>query len=145
MWNCIARKHAPQGAPNGESVPQSADGRQWLWRSSAPEFRLLLAAFVGPRTSHSALTLLSMTAAVVTGVPCFFSDGFSCSVAALVAIYHQSTAVTRTGKRGRPRKPGVEPHPDLVYAQVVTQTRQGRLHTLTQRVQCGTARLAQRG
>jgi hypothetical protein len=47
----------------------------------------MLAAFVGPRTSHSALTLISMTAAVVTGVPCFFSDGFSCYLAALVAVY----------------------------------------------------------
>jgi len=86
MGNFIERTHAQQWAPDGESLPQSADGRQWIWISSAPEFRLMLAAFGGPRTSDSAMTLIAMTAAVVTGVPCFFSDGFSCSWAALVAV-----------------------------------------------------------
>jgi hypothetical protein len=28
MWNFIARTHAQQCAPDGESLPQSADGRQ---------------------------------------------------------------------------------------------------------------------
>ena len=86
MWNCIERKHTQPCAPDGESVPQRADGRQWIGISYAPEFRLMLAAFVGPRTSDSALTLIAMPAAVVTGVPGFFSAGFRCSVAALVAV-----------------------------------------------------------
>ena len=30
MWNFIERKHAHQSAPDGESLPQSADGRQWI-------------------------------------------------------------------------------------------------------------------
>ena len=62
-------------ARDGESSELSADGRQWVWISFAPEFRLILAAFVGPRTFESALQLIQMTAAVVLGVPCFFSDG----------------------------------------------------------------------
>jgi hypothetical protein len=33
----------------------------------------MLAAGIGPRTSHSALTLIHMTAAVVSGIPGFFS------------------------------------------------------------------------
>ena len=144
-WHFIERKHAHQCAPDGESLPQSADGRQGIWISSAPEFRLMLAAFVGPRTYDSAVPLIHMTAAVVSGIPCFFSDGFSCSVAALVVVYHQITEFARTGKRGRPRKPVVEPHPDLVYAQVGKQKSHGRLQTLTQRVQCGATRLAQLG
>jgi hypothetical protein len=126
MWHCIERKHAHQSTADGASVPQSADGRQWLWISYAPEFRLMLAAFVGPRTSHSAWPVIQRTAAVVRGVPCFFSDGFRCYLAALVAVYHQITEFARTGKRGRPRTPVIEPHPDLVYAQVVKQKRQGR-------------------
>ena len=69
-------------------VALSEDGRQWVWISFAPEFRLILAAFVGPRTFDSALQLIQMTAAVVLGVPCFFSDGFSCYLAALVEVYH---------------------------------------------------------
>ena len=145
MWHCIERKHAQQCAPDGESLPQSAEGRQWIWISDAPEFRLMLAAFVGPRTYDSAVTLIHMTAAVVAGIPCFVSDGFRCSLAALVAVYHQIKECTHTGKRGRPRQPVVEPHPDVVYAQSVTHKTHGRLHTLTQRVQCGATRLAQLG
>jgi len=145
MWNFIERKHAQQSAPDGESLPQSTDGRQWIWISYAPEFRLMVAAFVGPRTYDSALALIHMTAAVVSGIPYFFSDGFSCYLAALVMVYHQITEFARTGKRGRPRKPVVEPHPHLVYAQIVKQKSHGRLQTLTQRVRCGGARLAQCG
>jgi len=78
----------------------------------------MLAAYVGPRTFQSALLLIQMTAAVVLGVPCFFSDGFSSYLPALVAVYHQVKEFARTGKRGRPRKPVQEPHPDLVYAQL---------------------------
>src|SRR5262249_5780685 len=74
MWSCIKRTHTAQAGPAGESTARSEDGRQWVWISFAPEYRLRLAAFVGPRTSESALPLIQLTAAMVLGVPCFFSD-----------------------------------------------------------------------
>ena len=55
MWSFIRRKHAQQAGPDGESTEGSEDGRQWVWSSFAPEFRRILAAFVGPRTFDSAL------------------------------------------------------------------------------------------
>src|SRR5262245_1342622 len=82
MWDVIRRKQALQAGLDGESTECSEDGRQWVWISFAPEFRLLLAALVGPRTFDSALQLIQMTAAVVWGVPCFCSDGFSCYLSA---------------------------------------------------------------
>jgi transposase-like protein/IS1 family transposase len=145
LWNFIARKQAIQAASDGESTDQSMDGRQWVWVSFAPEFRLLLAAYVGPRTLQSALTLIQMTAAIVCGVPCFFSDGFSSYWPALIAVYHHLKEFTRTGKRGRPRKPVLEPHPQLVYAQLVKEKKRGHLHALRERIWCGTARLAALG
>jgi IS1 family transposase/transposase-like protein len=145
LWNFIARKQAIQAASDGESTDQSTDGRQWVWVSFAPEFRLLLAAYVGPRTLQSALTLVQMTAAIVCGVPCFFSDGFSSYWSALIAVYHHLKEFTRTGKRGRPRKPVLEPHPQLVYAQLVKEKKRGRLHVLSERICCGAARLAALG
>jgi transposase-like protein len=145
LWNFIARKHATTAAPDGESPDESADGRQWVWVSFAPEFRLLLAAYVGPRTFQSALHLIQMTAAVVWGVPCFFSDGLSSYWPALIAVYHQIKEFTRTGKRGRPRKPVLEPHPELVYAQLVKKKKRGRLHSLNERICWGAARLAALG
>jgi IS1 family transposase/transposase-like protein len=141
MWNFIRRKHAQQAAPDGESLAWSEDGRQWVWISFAPEFRLILAAFVGPRTFESALQLIQMTAAVVLGVPCFFSDGFSGYLSALSAVYHTLKTFPRTGKPGRPKQPRQEPHPELVYGQVVKKKRQGRLQALVYRVRCGAKRL----
>lgn len=141
MWNFIRRKHAQQAGPDGESTALSEDGRQWVWISFAPEFRLILAAFVGPRTCDSALQLIQMTAAVVLGVPCFFSDGFSCSLAALIEIYPTLKTFPRTGKPGRPKHPVKEPHPDLVYGQVIKKKHKGRLQELVSRVRCGAQRL----
>lgn len=145
MWSFVERKVAQQRTADGESSDESSDGRQWVWVSFAPEYRLLLAAYVGPRTWQSALTVIQLTAAVVLGIPAFFSDGFSCYLRALVSVYAQITHFPRTGKPGRPRKPLVEPHPDLVYAQLVKEKKQGRLHTLSQRVRCGAERLTQLG
>jgi IS1 family transposase/transposase-like protein len=145
MWSFIRRKQAQQASPDGESTEESEDGRQWVWISFAPEFRLILAAFVGPRTFDSALQLIQMTAAVVLGVPCFFSDGFSCYLSALMAVYHTLKTFPRPGKPGRPRKPVKEPHPDLVYGQVIKKKRQGRLQELVYRVCCGAKRLEELG
>lgn len=142
LWSFIARKHSLEAGTDGESLEESTDGRQWVWVSFAPEFRLMLAAYVGPRTFQSALILIQMTAAVVRGVPCFFSDGFSSYLPALVAVYHQMQEFARTGKRGRPRKAVQEPHPDLIYAQLIKHKQQGHLQALTERVCCGAARLA---
>jgi IS1 family transposase/transposase-like protein len=145
MWSFIRRKQAQQASPDGESTEESKDGRQWVWISFAPEFRLILAAFVGPRTFDSALQLIQMTAAVVLGVPCFFSDGFSCYLSALLAVYHTLKTFPRTGKPGRPKQPIMEPHPELVYGQVIKKKRKGRLQELVYRVCCGPQRLEELG
>src|SRR4030095_15497269 len=84
MWSFIRRKQGQQAVSDGESMEGSEDGRQWVGSSFAPEFRLILAAFVGPRTFASALQLIQRIAAVVLGVPCFFSAGFSCYLSALI-------------------------------------------------------------
>jgi IS1 family transposase/transposase-like protein len=141
MWSFIRRKHAQQAEADGESPDLSEDGRQWVWISFAPEFRLILAAFVGPRTFDSAVHLIQLTAAVILGVPCFFSDGFSAYLSALIEVYHTLKTFPRTGKPGRPKQPLKEPHADLVYGQVVKKKRQGRLQELVYRVSCGAKRL----
>lgn len=141
MWNFIERKHSKQADSVGESPDLAADGRQWIWIGFAPECRLILATVVGPRTYQTALQLIRLIATVVSGVPCFFSDGFSCYLAALIEVYHRLITFPRTGKPGRPRKPIKELHPELVYAQVVKQKKRGRLHTILHHVRCGAHRL----
>ena len=142
MWSFIRRKHAQQANPDGESTELSEDGRQWVWISFAPECRLILAAFIGPRTFDSALPLMQMPAAVVLGGPCFFRDGFSGYLSALIEADQTLKTFPRTGKPGRPRKPVKEPHPDLVYGQVIKKKRQGRLQELVYRVCCVNIRLS---
>jgi transposase-like protein len=144
-WSFIRRKHAQQAEADGESSHLSADGRQGVWSRCAPEFRLILAAFVGPRTFASALQLIQMTAAVGVGVPCFFRDGFRGELSALIEAYHTLKTFARTGKRGRPKQPLKEPHPDVVYGQGVKKKRQGRLPELVYRVGGGAERLEKLG
>jgi hypothetical protein len=50
-------------------VPDGEDGRQWIWVSFAPEFRLLIAAAVGPRTLGMAQEVVAITKARVAGIP----------------------------------------------------------------------------
>ena len=145
MWNFIERKQARETDEAGESGPDGEDGRQWVWVSFAPEFRLMIAAVVGPRTLDMAQEVVAVTKARVAGIPAFFSDGFTCSLAALIAAFHVVTTCARTGKRGRPRKPLCAPHPDLVYGQLVKQKKQGKLLTLSTRVVLGAERLTHLG
>src|SRR5919201_1196441 len=86
-----------------------------------------------------------MTAAIVWGVPCFFSDGFSCYLSALIEVYHTLTTFPRTGKPGRPKQPLKEPHPELVYGQVIKKKQKGRLQERVYRVRCGAKRLEDLG
>jgi IS1 family transposase/transposase-like protein len=145
MWNFIKRKCTEESTPEGESPETSEDGRQWIWISFAAEFRLILATLVGPRTSESALSLIQKTAEIVKGVPCFFSDGFSAYLPALIAVYHQIITFPHTGKRGRPKDPVTEPHPDLVYGQIIKEKKGGRLKALKRRILCGAERLKELG
>lgn len=141
MWSFVRRKLSEKAQEEKESSQEAQDGRQWIWVSYAPQFRLLLVATVGPRTYETALHLIRITAMMVVGVPCFFSDGFSCYLQALIECYHKLITFPRTGTRGRPKDPIKEPDPDLVYGQVIKERKQGRIASITHRVKCGAERL----
>jgi len=143
-WNFIRRQHASADG-DGESLPEAADGRQWVWISFAPEYRLMLTAVVGPRTLETAQEVIEATAAIVRGVPAVCSDGFTGYVAALIAVYHTITIFPRTGTPGRPQDPRSAPHPALVDGQLVNETRPGRLVTLSTRILAGAEHLTVRG
>ena len=145
MWHCIARKHARETDEAGERVPEGEDGRQWIWVSLVPEFRLMIAAVVGPRTLDMAKAVVAVTKARVAGIPACFRDGFTCSLAALLAAFPVVTTCAHTGRRGRPHTPFCAPHPDVVYGQLVTQQKQGTLLTLSTRVVLGAEHLTSLG
>jgi IS1 family transposase/transposase-like protein len=145
MWSFVKRKVSKKAVNKNESPQEAEDGRQWIWVSYAPEFRLILSMVVDPRTFETALKLIQMTASVVLGVPCFFSDGFSCYYNALIECYHKIKIFPRTGKKGRPKDPVKEPHPDLVYGQIVKEREGGRIAKITYRIKCGAERFKQLG
>jgi IS1 family transposase len=146
MWTFVQRKVSAHAVDGEQESPQDADdGRQWVWLSDAPEFRLMLATVVGPRTSETALALIRKTARIVLGIPACFSDGFSAYLQALIACYHTLKTCPRTGDPGRPKHPVKEPHPDLVYGQIVKKKRKGRVSEITTRILCGAERFAKLG
>ena len=137
MWNFVKKKKL-EGQKNGAEAPAGeTEGRQWIWLSYAPQYCLLLTTVVGPRTKENAEKLIARIAQVVKGVPCFFSDGFSCYWQALVKTYHHLHTFPLTGKRGRPRKPVQLPHPELVYAQLVKTKVNGKLKSIDTRIRAG--------
>jgi IS1 family transposase len=143
MWSYVQRKVSAQATDGEQESPHNAeDGRQWVWVSYAPTFRLILATVVGPRTSETASTLIQRTAKMISGIPAFFSDGFSAYLQPLIDAYHTLKTFPRTGKPGRPKNPVKEPHPDLVYGQIVKKKRNGRLTEILTRVLCGAERFA---
>jgi hypothetical protein len=144
-WNVLARQHARETDAAGDSVPDGEEGRQGVWSSCAPELRLLVAAMVGPRTLETAPEVVALTKARGAGIPAFFRDGFTCSLAARIAAFHVITTCARPGKRGRPRLPVCAPHPELLYGQWVKQQQHGTLRTLSTRVVLGAERLPHLG
>ena len=145
MWSFVKRKVSKKAVDKYESPQEAEDGRQWIWVSYAPEYRLILAMVVGPRTFQTALKLIQMTANTVLGVPCFFSDGFSCYYNALIECYHKIKTFPRTGKKGRPKDPVKEPLPDLVYGQIVKQNEAGKIAKISYQIRCGAERFKQLG
>jgi hypothetical protein len=145
MGTFSGRQPAQETDAAGESVPDRADGRQGVWGSFAPECRLMITAIVGPRTLDTAQEVVAVTKARGAGIPAVFSDGFTCSLAALIAAFHVVTTCARTGQRGRPRTPRWEPHPALVSGQVGKQKPQGKVLTRRTRVVVGTERLTHLG
>jgi IS1 family transposase/transposase-like protein len=141
MWNFIRRKSSVEATDEVESPAVAEDGRQWIWLAFAPEYRLILAAVVGPRVFETALLLIQLTAQVVCGVPVFFSDGFSCYADALRVVYGHLKVFEPTGKKGRPRHPVIEPDEELVYAQLIKVKAKGRLKGLKEKVIFGAEKL----
>jgi hypothetical protein len=71
-------------------------------------------------------------ATVLAGrLPLFASDGLG---VALLEQWHVEVAYPRIGKRGRPRNPTKQPHPELRYVQVVKKREGRKLVGVSQRV-----------
>jgi hypothetical protein len=59
------------------------------------------------------------------------TDGCTCGLATRAAACHIVTTCARAGQRGCLRKPVCEPHPVLIYGQLITQEQPSKLLMLS--------------
>ena len=113
------------------------DDGTWIWVSFAPEYRLILAHYNGPRIQESANIIINKTKERLSSLPMFCSDGLRHYEEALLQAYSHLREFKRTGKVGRPRKPKHIPYPDLKYGQVVKRRKGGHLVSVEKRIVFG--------
>lgn len=113
------------------------DDGTWVWTAVDPVSKAVLAHLVDARRQRSADEMLARVRSRVIGIPFFVSDGLKFYSRAILRSYGTWTEWPRSGTRGRPRKPGLVPPPDLRYAQVVKHHRDGRLVEVERRVVFG--------
>ena len=113
------------------------DDGTWVWTAVDPVSKAVLAHVVGTRRQRSADDMLARVRSRVNGIPFFVSDGLKLYSRAILTTYGRWTEHPRTGLRGRPRKPGLVPPPDLRYAQVIKHRRNGRLAEVERRTVFG--------
>ena len=110
------------------------DDGTWVWTAVDPVSKAVLAHVVGARRQRCADRMVAQVKARILGTPFFISDGLKLYTRAILKIYGQWTEYPRTGRRGRPRNPGLAPPPDLRYAQVVKHQRDGHLVEVERKV-----------
>ncbi|MGD0817995.1 MAG: IS1 family transposase [Methanomassiliicoccales archaeon] len=110
------------------------DDGTWIWTAVDPVSKTVLAHVVGARRQRLADTIVAKVKARILGTPFFVSDGLKLYPRAILKMYGQWTEYPLTGKRGRPRKPGLAPPSDLRYAQVVKHQLGGHLVEVERKV-----------
>src|SRR5665648_643206 len=70
-------------------------------------------------------------------MPLFVSDGLEFYAKALLKKFGETEEFSRTGKRGRPKKPKLAPPDDLRYAQVIKKRKGGKLQKIVKKILFG--------
>jgi len=111
------------------------DDGPWLWVAFAPDSRLIVAFIIGPRKQYVANELVKLTADRLSeNIPVYVTDGLDFYKVALLNQYGVKVEYPKTGKRGRPRNPTINPPDNLNYAQVVKTRRGGKLKKVEKNV-----------
>jgi IS1 family transposase/transposase-like protein len=137
LWSFVHTKD--QNLPTARQWCETY-GDAWVWVAFAPEWRLVVAFVVGPRTQAQANLLLDRVVYVTDGrVPSFTSDQWPGYPTALLHAYGEWYQPERQGKRGRYPAPRCRPPPNLLYAQVVKRREKGRVVEVTRKIVWGSA------
>jgi IS1 family transposase len=108
---------------------------EWLHTAMAMRSRFLLWVHWGPRTQHSAATLIAQVVGRLCGLPVWLSDGWRAYPAALLQVLGRLYRRRRRGPRGPHPKARLAPPRELFYAQVVkVRNGKGKLLQVVRRV-----------
>jgi IS1 family transposase len=115
-------------------------GDNWDHVGYDPEHKLVLAVESGKRTKQNTKKLVKNTAKRLGGkIPRLITtDGYKVYEEAILEAFGTKRPSTRTGKRGRPKKPSYRPPKDLVYATVHKTRVKGRVKKIDYRTIFGT-------
>lgn len=106
-----------------------------MWVSFAPESRLIIDFVLGPRKQHVADEFVNITDKHLSTLkPLFVTDGLKFYAEALLKKYGELVEFSKTGTRGRPRKPAIVPNENLKYAQVIKNKLGEKLQKIEKRV-----------
>lgn len=106
-----------------------------MWVSFAPESRLIIDFILGPRKQYVADEFVNITDKHLSTLkPLFVTDGLKFYAEALLKKYGDLVEFSKTGKRGRPRKPAIVPNENLKYAQVIKNKLGKKLQKIEKRV-----------
>ena len=111
------------------------DDGMWMWVAFVPSYRLIIDFVIGPRKQYVADKLVELVNKRLSEkIPVFVTDGLDFYRKALLNVYGIVKEFSRTGKRGRPKKPTIVPSNDLRYAQVVKIRKRGLLQKVEKKV-----------
>ena len=120
-------------------------GDNWDHAAVDPECRLVLEVVPGKRSRKRVRALLRAVKRRTGGhmLRLITTDEYPPYRQEILAAYGTQPPVVRTGKPGRPRKPPLQPPPELLYATLHKTRRKGRVVDVELRVQFGTEAMLQ--
>jgi IS1 family transposase len=102
-------------------------GRQWIWASLDPESKLIINFFIGQRTLDDCRTFIHDLLPRIRTKPLFTSDELPHYETVLVENFSRLEKQSKTGKRGRPKKPKPVIDPEFKYATVHKVRQNGKV------------------
>ena len=114
-------------------------GRTWIWSAIDAESRLLIYHSVGGRTLEDCRLFFKGLLERIDNKPLFTSDELPHYERVIFENFHSVGEVARTGKPGRPKKPGKVIDPEINYAVVHKTREKGKIVKVEKKIVFGSA------
>lgn len=111
------------------------DDGPWMWVAFVPGCRLIIDFVIGPRKQYVEDKLVELVNKHLSDkIPLFVTDGLKFYREAILKQFGVLREFSRTGKRGRPKKPKIVPSDGLKYAQAVKTRVNGVLEKVEKKI-----------